>query len=595
MRINRCGWVSVLVGGFAVGAAPGAARSEAPEDREAHLLESANGLFDHGPYGAAANTLETFLREFPKSAHAPEAAYKLASTYLLQNKKDQAQKAYQSLVADHPDSPWAKLAVTAHYDADALLKLANDSLAKAREPGRQEEAATALEFFKLYLDRFAAEKKNKDEIVYKMALCLHAVGDEDNARAALEQVRTHDKEGDWGKLAALRLEKSDKPFKDLMDDLMDMGAGDEPSFLFLERAENQFLSLDAGDRARCLFYKALCLEKVGKSPEALALCRTIPRDYPSSPFAAESALLLADKDFTDQKWDQAQAAYREVAKQYPHSPWGEMARRWADWMDEQDASWKEVEQVIGKLVPAVRDMNAGLSFTLRRIPQTDQKAVEIHLAYQEPHTNLKLAYGSAGFLLACNREGTWFRLLDQNFILHSKEPMELPAVTGGITVDPDTGDLKFNAGILSDRDQAGQPFSLPDSLPSAAVAHGKGYLHLHREVRKDGQEKQRVVFHFEYMVRRNDHPDTLDVVVRPDQTVREINWCSYDHDGKEMKWSLTDLALGKPLANRALAVSVPAGVQVREVKTINLMDILPQVCSSVGTLAQEVIADLPKK
>src|SRR5262249_46851651 len=146
---------------------------QAVPESEAHSnYELAVSFFKSGNYESAGRWLEEFLKRHPQSADAPEAAYYLAMSFILQDKPEEAKKVFDRIVADYFSSPWAGIVLRAHYDEDAVFKLADEKHAKGRREKNAKETAAALQIFELYGVRTKGQK-NKAELIYKVGDCCH--------------------------------------------------------------------------------------------------------------------------------------------------------------------------------------------------------------------------------------------------------------------------------------------------------------------------------------------------------------------------------------------------------------------------------------
>jgi len=96
---------------------------------------AATTLFDDGKYADAEREFTAFIDKYPESPWAAEAAYGIAASREAQNKLDQAQSSYQSVVTSYPSS-WvvdqAKLSQARVYELrkqpEQALRIYNELL-----------------------------------------------------------------------------------------------------------------------------------------------------------------------------------------------------------------------------------------------------------------------------------------------------------------------------------------------------------------------------------------------------------------------------------------------------------------------------------
>ncbi|HEX9911416.1 MAG TPA: tetratricopeptide repeat protein [Desulfatiglandales bacterium] len=75
------------------------------------LLGKAKVDFDHEDFAKALVTLEDLLKDYPKSAAAPEATFlRGVCGYKSTNNPKALKEAYEKLAKDYPDSEWTKRA-----------------------------------------------------------------------------------------------------------------------------------------------------------------------------------------------------------------------------------------------------------------------------------------------------------------------------------------------------------------------------------------------------------------------------------------------------------------------------------------------------
>ncbi len=87
----------------------------ASNGKELQSYEAAFNLLNKKDYEKAILGFKSFIQDYPSSSYAVNAHYWLGEIYYLKDKPDQANKEFQTIVTNYPDSPKV---------ADALLKVA---------------------------------------------------------------------------------------------------------------------------------------------------------------------------------------------------------------------------------------------------------------------------------------------------------------------------------------------------------------------------------------------------------------------------------------------------------------------------------------
>jgi tol-pal system protein YbgF len=83
--------------------------------KELQSYEAAFNLLNKKDYEKAITGFQTFVKEYPSSTYTVNAHYWLGEIYYLKDKPDLANKEFQMIIANYPDSPKV---------ADAMLKVA---------------------------------------------------------------------------------------------------------------------------------------------------------------------------------------------------------------------------------------------------------------------------------------------------------------------------------------------------------------------------------------------------------------------------------------------------------------------------------------
>jgi TolA-binding protein len=580
----------------------GAQEAPAPKAPKAVSLEQgcfelADQVWKTGAYDVAAEYLAKYLAEHPSSTQAPEAGYRLGAAYLLLGKTAEAKTAFEKLVADHFPSPWAQLALTAHYDEDSLVKLADAKRKRAREARRPEEAREALKVLELHAHRFPQGARSKEEMAYRLGDCSLLAGSESGFQSAMTKVTELDKDGDWGKLAAIRLAGA-AAIPGKMDELVRLGAGEhEQDAVFLDLAEQALPRLKGDDLIKCLYYKARCLPQDRKE-QRLELYRRIVKDYPASPWAAECAFWLAEAQFADKEFDKARAAYLDLAAKYPHSPRAAQARRWAGWLGERDATGKELARVLGGLVRRLADARGGFAFRLQAGDSAQGKKMAVRFAYQG-RTNdgyLSIRFGDTAVLLANNKDGFWYQPVGRPELVKAPRTT-LPRPSLVAKTDPANNQLSFGMGVTSDeKAEAASPFQVSADVAPALTALVQAFGHVRVEKRHAGGGPARTVIVVQVAAASWDatEPATIEVELGPKDRLAEVRGTWARDGGRTITATIADIVLGDTLPEAAFAVAVPAGVTVRTVEAFNMMELWADGMRLFAMLGQQVKNDLKK-
>lgn len=93
---------------------------EEPPSSPEELLQLAQGHLAAGRYKAAEAVLERFIKEYPKHDAIPEAKYHRAMAMLKDGDYSGAVLAFQDVIDNHHNSPWAAWSMLGQGDAFAL-------------------------------------------------------------------------------------------------------------------------------------------------------------------------------------------------------------------------------------------------------------------------------------------------------------------------------------------------------------------------------------------------------------------------------------------------------------------------------------------
>jgi tetratricopeptide (TPR) repeat protein len=468
---------------------------------------------------------------------------------------------------------------------------------RAREARKPDEARTALQILDLWARRFPQSARGKEEMAYRRGDCCRLAGDDGGFRDAMHKVIELDKNGDWGKLAAVRL-AGPAGLASCMDELVRLSAGErEPAAVFLDLADGVLPALKSDALVKCLYYKARCLA-ADRKEQARELYRRVLKEFPTSPWAAESAFWLAEAHFDDKEYDKARAGYLELAAKYPHSPRAAQARRWADWLGEREAMAPELDRAVRGLCRRLTEARGGFAFDLRADDSEQGTRLRARLAYDAGANQayLSLRCGDFSVLVANNKDAFWYRPPGREEMVKAP-PLELPRA--GLVANGDPVNNRINCGFgvgAQAPGDPGSPFQLSPGLAPALVSSLQTLGHLHVEKRPAGEGKARTVVRLQTVNSSWDATEPFDVelVLDADGRPVEIRGSWSKGGGRTLTATVSDLVLGGALPPAAFAVTVPEGVTVRPVESFNPMELWADAFRLMGVLGQQVKNELKK-
>lgn len=547
--------------------------------------EEAASTLQKQAYETAGAQLDAFLQNHFDSADAPEAGYKLAICYLLQDKPDDAKRIFDRIVQDYFQSAWAQVILRAHYDEEALFKFAG---AKRTEKSAR-LATDAVTAFTLY-QRRTKDKKNQQELIYRMGDCFDVLGETQKHDEAMQAVQKHDKDGVWGKLAAIRL-GGPEVFRKHMDELINLDASKQQFLLFLQLADRYVAALSGEERVKCEFYKA-CSHDADRDKRA-AVLRGIVRDHPTSPWAAEAAFWLAEAEFSERRHAEARQAYLNFVKTYPKSPRVSQAQRWGEWLGSLDETSSELQKILDDTFARVSAGKGGLAIALRHQTESKKDRLLVRLAYQGDNLLVDIRVGEEVLLFANNAQGTWYHGSANNAVLRVPQRMKVPGLATKLDGDPERRNLSFLSRVCGENEQS--TIQISPRATEAMMSYLQVTLHFHKEIVQDQRGQSCTRFRFESPVWNSQALHTIEVWVNDAGRIcrGQVLWPG--EESKESQLLLDDIAIGDPLPDSAFAVQVPAGLPVREVEEINPFDVLTQGMRMLSMLWNRVQKELEKK
>jgi TolA-binding protein len=555
---------------------------EPPSPQITSEYEKACIRFDNGSFVRASDGLKAFLREHPKSSHAPEAAFKLGAALLLCGKNEEATAAYRKLIGDYFDSTWAKLALVSHFNDKDFLALVDQKYQPARKAKNIHELGKAFQAYQLFLARFP-NSQEKGEAVYKAAICAYIAGDMDSYREGMKVLEACDKDGTWGALGRFRMGDAEF-FRKGMDELVELDAGLDSEAVFLELAEKYSGSFTSKEKIKCRFYQARCC---GDVKIERRLYQEIIHQHPKSSWAPEALFWLAELDYSKKRWSRAKARYLELAHTYPGSPRAAQAAKWAACIDTAGKSARELQKIGDQLVQRLSGWNDGLSFCLRKDVANEGPAWEAQLAYQNGEGLLKARLGQSIFVVAQNKKGLWCQY-ESGCIYKVKSEVIPSHCTPSVrcTMDPKTETVSCTWGI-----GRGEPGI---DIAPGVVAYTVGLIqkstHVWTEKRGNG-----LAVVFQYPRWNAQETLTLELEVGPDGAPHGAR-CAWPEENGSTSWiTLTDIKLGERLTEQAFEISIPAGTAVREVEQINQFEAFGHAMNMLGAITGPIQSRLKKK
>jgi TolA-binding protein len=570
--------ILTLPGVSPVGTAePSAAPARARNERA--LFEAAASYLDEGANATAAETLQEFIRLYPRSFLAAEATYRLSLAYLLLGREDEARTLHERLVRDYPDSPWARLVLRTHFGKEQLRTLADEKRLRAKES--RADARAAVDLYKLLLKRFDADEKDKLAAAYRQAVCAELDGDLLNSRKLFELIGEKDKDGVWGRLSRFRTGDA-KAFEDGMADLVELSGEGEQYHTFFDLADRFAKELSCEERVRCEFLRGLCLARLKRHGEAVAVWRKVLAERPESAWAPECAFWLAEEYYRRKEIARAADEYRNLLRKYPGSARAALARRWAEALPGYDENWAGLERCLTaackKLTGEEVPFCAELAFTSGDTPPSSRCRV----AFQDrSHYLLHVAYRGSEFILLANDEGGRFRAPGDAFVLATPRGAAFPLPRSKLSFDPATGTFSYNFASVDGA--RGPLFEVSPDYVAAQLSEWQVSFHVRRLDRALSGER-RVVYQLEMAPLRSAESGTCDVEVDARGSVRAVRLGCVE-DGQLLTLALSDIRIGEPLPDGALAGALPPGVEERQVPELNTVEVVGKLCQAYGRLA----------
>lgn len=563
---------------------PGSTIADPPAPEAEAAWNGVQGAFDKREWVLAVVEGEDFVRRYPKSGRAAQAAYQSGCAYLLMQKTNEANEAFKRLASNHFDSPWALLALQLHMDAATLLGLADDlrSQGKTKRAPALTERAAGL--YVLFGQRFANDNRTKGEVVYKWADCARRLGKEAEAATAIQNLTRAD-QGDWSKLAAFRLGARDK-FQAQMSDLLDLATNGEERALFLELADRFQQELPKDARLQCQYLRGHCVE----GAERLTLFRGLCQDQFDSPWAGEAAFFLAEHAFEKGKYAEAQEVYRALAARHANGPRAKRLTAWATWIDQHAEDQKELQRLVVECLNKFDGKKGGVGVTLNIEADTLPFPIDARIAYCDRQVLLRASLGDVGFACGLQRPNvTWYRFLNQA-TMQRVEKSALPILTFKVNEFP-KGSVNFQWALAMNQDPAAVCDIEIDPAVGAIVAakltQGK---HFHRQPKPDGS----VDFIFEWPHRNPNVEQTLTVQFSKQGSLHQMNYQSSNGAGKKFLVVAKDLVFGEPIPREQFAMPNQPGIEVRHLQQVNPWEIFAQMMNLFGPTYQTLVKELPK-
>jgi hypothetical protein len=244
------------------------------------------------------------------------------------------------------------------------------------------------------------------------------------------------------------------------------------------------------------------------------------------------------------------------------------------------------------LYDRARTLKGNVAFNLTHRNEDGKVTLRVRCALRDrEHYLLGVTFGTTDFLLACNDDGMWYRAPDRNAITRAKKPVALPPVR--LVMKQEGNSIFFNTE--TDPDAADGPLlSIPPTTPVFLAEKFKDVGHVHCERHRDAGGRAGTVF-----LRRDptEWPDesatTSEVELDAHSMIREVRLVHEDK-GKRSVLVLSDIVLGDELPADALKVTVPEGLEVREVEEISEAEIWANVFRLFAGIADSLKTECKK-
>lgn len=303
--------------------------------REAAYYNYAVARFEGGnvPFKSSSQTLEDFLRLYPKGPYSERVATCLAEGYIADKDYQAAYERIQRVGGSSPRMLKAKQRVlynlamqellrgdtakASEYIDDALKIKTNDSaleaeitLVKAQLLAQQGDNAKATEAYRRYLANASSNAENRSVAEYGLAYALYETGKRTEAektfRSLIDRFDRAEVRADiYNRLGDLRYAAND--FKDAAD--------------FYSRSYEVYRA--GGDRP--LLNHAKMLGNMRDYRGKLHALETFRRHYPNSLLAAEALMEISQAQISLGRNDEAVATYRTVIDKYSGTETGRKA------------------------------------------------------------------------------------------------------------------------------------------------------------------------------------------------------------------------------------------------------------------------------
>jgi TolA-binding protein len=228
-------------------------------------------LIDTGKYTEAASTTDKLVADFPDNQGLPEAQYWIAERYERYDKFDEANRLYQQVIQNYPDSLWAdksKLAIS-RTKAKSLIVSQN------YDQAQKEIDKLAVDF---------AGNSDLPEAIFWITERFQRSGRLEDAKLNFQRIIRDYPDSPWAGKAKLWLSKVT---------ILSLIATQQ--FSQAEDAIGKFVADFAGnpDLPEALFWISEGFQRIDRFEEAKQNFKRIIDNYPASPWATKAKFWLS--------------------------------------------------------------------------------------------------------------------------------------------------------------------------------------------------------------------------------------------------------------------------------------------------------------
>ncbi|MGF1582865.1 MAG: tol-pal system YbgF family protein [Gemmataceae bacterium] len=529
------------------------ATPKAPPDGDFHvavsLLESGGSTQN---LTRAAQYLSEYLKNHPMSRRSPEAAYRLAMTYQLLGKKEQANKILTTLTHEYYSTYWGQVVVRVHLDQAQLKKLWKEKYSKARKENDRFLADQTAFLLHLSGQRFP-NMIDKSELAYRLAMCSRILGNKQMFDLNMKTAAAPKSTSDWSKLARC-YRGTAETFRKQMDELMSLNStNDETKRLFLELLDKHRSQLAPEEKTKSLYYQAYCLESEETKKRKL-LWNQVVTQSPRSKWGRKASLALAELAYQSGHRDDAFRRYKQLLVDHPSFPERDKVVSWVQCWNQDKQYQLFLGQFVGDIFSRVQNGQGGFAFHLKASREGSDRQLVAQFANQGPRTLLDVRFGRATFFLTGTKDNSTLLLPDGKNRLVSQKGLNLPGIHFFGSLDPvnNKGTILFKS---CQKDQA-NPIrcDIPKEDIIAMLPHWLGNRHITVRVHKTNDPKrQAYAFLFESVADTPDQDITTVEAFIEGGNLRTVRFHSKLF-GKNTTIRMTNIRIAEPLPANAFTV-----------------------------------------